>query len=385
MQCLRENRTLLHGMLRTRLGRRFDVNRRFAELVKRFDGTPPRPSRKPFGIWTKLTTRIAIPLPIALWMGADILQHHFGTADNFFKGTFITDKDPNDLAEFYSAEDLLKIIAMHPILFDFFMNKVQPTEAEVTEDTALLSTEETNFKAAGLGLDVSFEIIQQEDEVDGEEKVTSFMRHERFVDYFPILDLLGIKLVLWDQTWTYGFQRLTDGRVEVFHHGERFYGPWPIRMIIFLHQYYVLLGCESYINGDAFGTEDNEDRQQEQLSCTPMHMFKEFVLRRREKRENQHRALKHDQRSNQQTTDTAKVKETVHRLKRLSESQSTGSLARRKGSSDSVDQQGMKNETMTQSCLDWMVDSPKKPNKKDDRQIPQFKYQPGIGMVAAAA
>merc|ERR1719478_503309 len=130
------------------------------------------------------------------------MQYYLGSSDDFFSGSFVTTKDLDALAEFYQAEDLLKIIAIHPIFFELFMNKVNPEENEITEDTALLNAEnETKFHVRGLGMEVSFEIIQQEAEVDGESKPVSFQRHERFVDWFPLLNELGIKVMLWDQTW----------------------------------------------------------------------------------------------------------------------------------------------------------------------------------------
>jgi len=127
-----------------------------------------------------------------------------------------------------------------------------------------------------LGMEVSFEIIEHEEEVDGETKLVSFLRHERFIDWFPLLADLGIKILLWDQTWRYGFDRLPDGTIEVYHRCEHFTGPWPIRLIVAIHQRYVQWGCEKFINGDSFGTEDL-DRQQEELACIPLHVVKTFV------------------------------------------------------------------------------------------------------------
>ena len=140
---------------------------------------------------------MAVPFPFVLWGGHTTLQYYFGSQDDFFKGSFITEKDLDALAEFYQAEDLLKIIAIHPILFNFFMDKVDPDAAEPHEDTALLSLEGTHFRVKSLGMDVSFEIIQQEEEIDGETKPTSFMRHERFIDWVPLInDWFNIKIML---------------------------------------------------------------------------------------------------------------------------------------------------------------------------------------------
>ena len=209
--------------------------------------------------------------------GCATAQWCYGDSDqDFFEARFKTNKDPDDLAEFYQAEDLLKIIAVFPFLFDLFMDKVEPDTEVPTEETALLSLDETRFRVRLLGMDVSFEITQQEEEIDGETKPTSFMRHERFIDWVPLFADWGYKQLLWDQTWTYGFDRLEDGTIEVYHRGENFKGPWPIRMVVFLHQKYVIWACEKFINGDAFGSEDL-DRQQEQLACMPLHIFRNFV------------------------------------------------------------------------------------------------------------
>jgi len=206
-----------------------------------------------------------------------VMQTELGSSDHFFDGKFVTDKDPDAVAEFYQAEDLLKIIAVFPFLFDQFMNKVVPDGNEATEETALLSLGETHFSMKLLGMEVSFEIIEQEEEnADGETHLASFIRHERFIDWVPLLADMGVKILLWDQTWKYGFRTIEDGKIEVYHHGEKFHGPWPIRIIIFFHQRYVLWACERFINSESFGTDDI-DLQQEQLANISLYEFRQFV------------------------------------------------------------------------------------------------------------
>jgi len=273
------------------------------------------------------------------------LQWLFGESKSFFNGSFITNKDPDDLAEFYQAEELLKIIAIHPILFEFFMNKVEPDENEATEETCLLTPDETHFMVRGLGMDVSFEILQEEDEDDdGEARLKSFVRHERFIDYVPLLNDIGIKMSLngeewlnfalkiplWDQIWNYGFKRLPNGTTRVYHHGEYFAGPWPVRIVVFFHQYYVLWACEKFINGDAFGTEDL-DRQQEQMANMPLHVFKEFLAKVRAKEE---KALEHLLiQAEPDSSAIAKTESTIHKLNMLSlRNTSTIKVAKRQGS-----------------------------------------------------
>lgn len=262
------------------------------------------------------------------------MQHYLGTSDDFFYSKFTTRKDPDDLSEFYQAEDLLKIIAVHPFFFNLFMNKVDPDTEMPKKETALLSLDETHFRVKLLGMEVSFEILEQEETVDGETKLTSFMRHERFIDWVPLLADLGYKTLLWDQTWTYGFNRLDDGTIEVYHHGEKFRGPWPIRLIVFFHQYYVAWACEKYINGDAFGTEDI-DKQQEELACMPLHIFKEFIAKLRAEKQRSLREL-----HNEPMPDTKAIAETGETLRKLDEmserNKSPISVVKRPGASGSV-------------------------------------------------
>ena len=65
-------------------------------------------------------------------------------------------------------------------------------------------------------MEVSFEIIQQEEEIDGEDVITHFCRYERFIDWVPILSEFGKKILLWDQTWKFEFDRLEDGDYVTF-------------------------------------------------------------------------------------------------------------------------------------------------------------------------
>jgi hypothetical protein len=163
-------------------------------------------------------------------LGWAVMQHKFGCSDNFFEGRFVTDKDPDAVVDFYSAEELLKIIAIFPFAFDFVMAGVKWDTEAPTEEGMLLSLDESHMLVQLVGMEVSFEIIETEIETaDGETVVASFSRHERFINYVPLLpDLFGIKILLWDQTWDFGYNRLADGRLEVHHKGEKFHGPWPV-------------------------------------------------------------------------------------------------------------------------------------------------------------
>jgi hypothetical protein len=185
-----------------------------------------------------MKSNILVPMPMVLFgvfCFNGTLQSYFGTGKDFFYHSYVTKKSPDDIVELYQAEDLLKIIAGHPIFFKLFMDKVVVGETPATEKEAMLSVEESRMDVKTLGMEVAFEITDQEEEVEGE-TMRTFKRYERFTDFFPILNEWGFKVLLWDQTWTYGFRCRPDGTTEIYHHGHDFYGPWPIRLIVQLHQ-----------------------------------------------------------------------------------------------------------------------------------------------------
>lgn len=179
-----------------------------------------------------------------------------------------------------------------------------------------------------LGMEVSFEIIEQEEEdADGESKVSQFLRHERFIDWVPLLADRGIKILLWDQTWSFGFKKREDGKLEVYHRGDRFKGPWPIRLVIFFHQRYVLWACEKFINGKSFGTEDI-DKQQEELANIPLHVYREFFAKLHREKEKQIESRSNDPSVNPE--ELGKEKADLEKLKLLSEQdQSSIAVAKR--------------------------------------------------------
>lgn len=241
------------------------------------------------------TANVAVPVPLVILGGFSmvaLMQAWYGTQDNpyqpVFEEKYTTKKDPEALSDFYQAEELLRIIAINPIFFNLFMNKVDFDTAEMTEETAILPTSEAEGTAGveaevhlnvkGLGMEVSFEIIKQEEEIDGEEVLTHFCRHERFIDWVPFLYEMGIKIMLWDQTWKFMFDRQENGEYVVTHKCTKFAGPFPIRVIVWFHQKYVVWACEKFINETDFGHEDADlDEQQAILGNMPVHFAKEYT------------------------------------------------------------------------------------------------------------
>jgi hypothetical protein len=78
-------------------------------------------------------------------------------------------------------------------------------------------------------------------------------------------------------TQNFGYHRLDDGTCEVYHHGEKFNGLFPICLLFQLHSRYVIWATKKYVNSDAFGTEDRETDLEEQRQNMPLHVFSEFI------------------------------------------------------------------------------------------------------------
>ena len=105
---------------------------------------------------------------------------------------------------------------------------------------------------------------------------------------------------------------------QVSHQGESFYGPWPVRLLVQLHAYYVTWATEKHINSPVrrpsgairsmitlgltlgrwltcrsrglpwqiFGTEDMET-QEHQRGNIPLHVAREFIDTLRAKQEDE--------------------------------------------------------------------------------------------------
>ena len=183
------------------------------------------------------------------------------TADcsDFFKYSFITTKDTDAIVDFYSTEDFLQILGVVPWGLHFVLAGVEwDTKAE-------------NTMAVWNVMQISFDITEKEETIDGKDVVTLFNKRERFINYVPFTHWM-----MWDQVQNYGYRRLPDGRIEVSHQGEHFYGPWPIRLLVGLHAMYVIWATEKHINSPVFGVGSLEE-QEHQRSNIPLHVAKEWL------------------------------------------------------------------------------------------------------------
>jgi len=209
--------------------------------------------------WRRLAT-------FGIGMGA--LQYTFGEADDFFEHKFVTRKKPEDLADFYGAEDFMEIFSVFS-----FMAHLMMRNAEFDDDGTIHT-----FGLMGPGeMEISVEFDEKEIDTNGDgepDTLSWFNKKESFQDFAPSF-LGGFKL--WEMTQNFGYHWRADGTCEVYHHGEHFKGLFPVRLLFALHSRYVIWATEKYINSDAFGAEDREDDLEIQRQNVPFHVFKQFV------------------------------------------------------------------------------------------------------------
>jgi hypothetical protein len=121
---------------------------------------------------------------------------------------------------------------------------------------------------------VTIDFDEKEEEIDGQDTMTWFNKRETFKDTAP--EWLG-GFTLWEMTQNFGYNLKQDGTCEVYHHGEKFRGFFPIRLVFAAHSYYVIWATEKYVNSDAFGSEDGIDEAQAVRHNVPAHVFQSFI------------------------------------------------------------------------------------------------------------
>jgi len=184
------------------------------------------------------------------------------TGEEFFEHKFVTTKDPDAIQDFYSTEDFLQILGVFQIAIDFVLSGVEWDQ------------ERENTMAVHNAMEISFTLEEREETTSaGESVVAFFQKRERFKNFIPMT-----KFLMWDQVQCYGYNRRGDGSLEVFHRGESFYGPFPVRLLVQLHSYYVIWATEKHINSPNFGTGDLEV-QHDQRANIPLFAVRDFLTR----------------------------------------------------------------------------------------------------------
>ena len=226
---------------------------------------------------------------------------------DFFHHKFKTKKNPDAIVDFYSTEDFLQILGIFPMAIHFVLAGVDWDQNR------------ENTMAVWNSMQISFDITEKEETIDGEDVVTFFNKRERFINYIPLTSIL-----LWDQVQNYGFRRLKDGTLEVNHQGEHFYGPWPIRLLVTLHSHYVIWATEKHINSEVFGTEYLEV-QEHQRSNIPLHVAKDWLATLRK---DQEKAI---EKARLKSNVTADQEATLKALKKLQRRNTVMSIEHKKG------------------------------------------------------
>jgi len=201
-----------------------------------------------------------------------LLQTYFGTADDFYEFKYTTTKHPDDILELYQGEELLKFITLSVLGLPTLDFVLSGTSFRTEANEGWEATTDVNLLGGLFYQETSFQLTEEEEVLDdGSSCVGFFNRHETFKNYFPFT-----KILIWDTTWDFGYKRLGDGTTEVFHRGTRFYGPFPTRLLMFLHWTVVGYLVEKHVNSAAFGSGD-VDAVEAQLANVPKHLLQQYV------------------------------------------------------------------------------------------------------------
>merc|ERR1719426_609257 len=120
---------------------------------------------------------------------------------------------------------------------------------------------------------MQFDEREQEDE-SGEANTVCFNKKERF----KCTDAL-FGNTLWEMVQNFGYATREDGKIEVYHYGQKWQGPFFIRLFFQMHARYVIWATEQHINSPRFlaQDEDEEDDLVAQRHNIPKHLLGQFL------------------------------------------------------------------------------------------------------------
>merc|ERR1719353_1650055 len=120
---------------------------------------------------------------------------------------------------------------------------------------------------------MQFDEREEEDE-DGEAHTVCFNKKERFKCSAAIFGW-----TLWEMVQNFGYAQREDGKIEVYHYGQKWQGPFFIRLIFQMHARYVIWATEQHINSPRFlaQDEDEEDDLVAQRHNIPKHLLGQFL------------------------------------------------------------------------------------------------------------
>ena len=141
----------------------------------------------------------------AIAAGLATAQYILGEKEEFFDYRFITDKKPEDLADFYGTEAFMDIFCVFPFMATFMMRSGEFDELGHVH----------TFGMAGPGsleVSIDFDEVEEDTSGDGElDTIAWFNKRESFEDKSPLLG----GATLWRMTQNFGYHRLHNGDVEV--------------------------------------------------------------------------------------------------------------------------------------------------------------------------
>ena len=181
----------------------------------------------------------------------------------------MTTADPNDLAEFYGNEDFMEIFCVFPFMVDFMMRSGH------FDDNGHVHTFGLPPVVSNMVVSMQFDEREEEDG-DGETNTVCFNKKERFkcTDAF-------FGTTLWEMVQNFGYAQREDGTCEVYHYGQKWQGPFFIRLIFQMHARYVIFAAEQHLNSPRFlgKQEDDADEDAEiaQRHNIPFHLLGQFL------------------------------------------------------------------------------------------------------------
>ena len=203
----------------------------------------------------------------AIAAGLATAQYILGEKEEFFDYRFTTDKKPEDLADFYGTEAFMDIFCVFPFMSTFMMRSGE------CDDLGHVHT----FGISGPGnleVSIDFDEVEEDTSGDGElDTIAWFNKRETFEDKSPLLG----GTTLWRMTQNFGYHRLHNGNVEVYHNGEHFKGLFPIRLLFQAHAAYTFWATQRFITSEEFGSEEWEDEAEEIRQNVPASVLKEFI------------------------------------------------------------------------------------------------------------
>lgn len=245
----------------------------------------------------------------AIAAGLATAQYFLGEEEEFFDYRFTTNKKPEDLADFYGTEAFMDIFCVFPFMATFMMRSGEFDELGHVHTIGLAGPK-------SLELSIDFDEVEEDTSGDGElDTIAWFNKRETFEDKSPLLG----GATLWRMTQNFGYHRLHNGNVEVYHNGEHFKGLFPIRLLFQAHAAYTFWATQRFITSEGFGSEEWEDEAEEIRQNIPASVLKDFI-----------RSLASDLEALKKTGDKKSIDQyddTINKLKEISTDERKSNLA----------------------------------------------------------